>query len=246
MPSHRWLLASPVVSLVVAACSPAAYAPPSRGFALDSPITPAAGHQDVQGDLGRVGAPVFGPDLVAGQARLRRAITPEVTVEGEAGVLEVTNGGSTSTPREGYTGRAGVQLGRELDDAIRGAVTAGVGGGYARAAGGWTALDLGVAVAGEGRHVRPFLGAEVSFDRALSGRTFTITDGDARTTLRLANNATLRGTLGIEFGRPEAAVLLGVSLARIFAHDNGVVSGSSSTDDSDLFLALGAGVRIAL
>lgn len=237
----RWLL-----PLLLAACSPAAYAPPSRGFALDSPIAPAVGHQDVQGDLSRVGAPVFGPDLVSGQARVRRAVTPEVTVEGEAGVLEVTNGGGTSVSREGYTGRAGVMLGRELDDQIRGAITAGVGGGYAKAAGGWTAIDLGVAAAGQGPYVRPFLTAEVSFDRALSARHFTVTDGDAETVLRLANNATVRGTLGIEFGRPQAAVLLGISLARIFATDNGVVSGSSTTDDSDLFIAIGAGVRIAL
>jgi len=232
--------------LVLAACSPAAYAPPSRGFALDSPIAPTAGHQDVQGDLSRIGAPVFGPDLVSGQARVRHALTPEVTVEGEAGILEVTNGGTTSVSREGYTGRAGVMLGRELNDEIRGAITAGVGGGYAKAAGGWTAIDVGVAAAGEGRYVRPFLAAEVSLDRAISGHRFTVTDGDSETVLRLANNATVRGTLGIEFGRPEAAVLLGISLARIFANDNGVVSGSSSTDDTDLFIAIGAGVRIAL
>src|SRR5947199_197636 len=95
------------------ACTPRAVTPPARTFAMDSPTVPAIGHGDAQLDLAGVSS-ALGPSLASGGGHVRRSVAPGVTLEGDAGLLRVTNDGS-GPGRDAYTGRLGVLWKRDPD-----------------------------------------------------------------------------------------------------------------------------------
>lgn len=241
-------LALAAVAATTPACTPRAVTPPARTFAFDSATAPAAGGTDVQLDVARIGT-VWGPELVGGNARLRQAVRPGVVVEGELGTLHLLNDGAGGS-RNAYTGRAGVLLRPPEDQELRVALALGVGGGHAPAAGSWTTVDLGGVVSGSHRWFRPVVGADLGYSRPTGDRTFTVTepDGDA-TTLRLPANLTARVTAGVELGRDDRALLLGVSMIRFLLAEDSVVTPAPDAEapaDDDLYFALGVGARFAL
>lgn len=244
---------------VLAACTPAAYAPPARFTPLDSPSAPTAGGTDVQGEVGRLGT-IFGPSLVDGNVRARHAMTDHLVLEGETGMAGVTNEGSVvtesarttigvehpqSTSRDAYTGRAGAIL-QGIDGGVRGALTAGIGGGYSPVAGGWTSVDIGAGFGGTYRWIRPWFNGDLGVNQPVSARPFTVAYGDNEsTTLALQPNLMLRGTLGLELGPVDRAFVVGLSVTRVIADSNGA-SGSARSDGDDGFVGIAAGFRARL
>jgi hypothetical protein len=245
---------------LLAACAPALYTPAARPFSLDTPTTPAVGHQDVQADVGH-GSEIFGPDIFAGSGRLRHAVSEGVVVEGEAGVMRVLHDGTRSDGSSGYTGRGGVMLRSEEDGAVRGALTAGLGGGYAPVAGGWGSVDVGLAAAGTNHWFRPLFGVEGMLNHPIGAKTFTVSFADGAgvngapptptmTTLRFTDNGMLRFTFGFEVGPPDRALLLGMSLTQIMAASDGVVSTTNTDppakDRSPAFMSVSVAFRMSL
>jgi hypothetical protein len=264
--SPRHMVPARLLALaLVAACTPSAYAPPARLISLDSPTAPRARGTDVQAEIGRIGT-VFGPDLAAGNLRARHAITDKVVVEAETGMATVENEGTVvvnapvarsttgvpvthaSTSRDAYTGRAGAML-QGTDGAIRGALTAGLGGGYSPVAGSWTSVDVGAAVGGAGRWIRPWFTGELGLNQPLSARPFTVSYGDVdetdQTTLAMTSNVMVRSTLGLELGPIGRAFVLGLSVTRVYADSNGQL-GAQPDRDGDAFIAVAAGFRARL
>lgn len=241
----RTTLIVPILALA-GACSPVALTPNARAFPFDSPTTPAVGGQDVQADLATAGT-VFGPEAVAGDARYRRALSRVVTVEAEGGVLHVTNDGS-GPDRNAYTGRVGVIAHPTDDDDVRTSVSAGLGGGVAPATGAWGSVDVGAAIGGSNRWVRPFVGGDLSYNRVLVSDAFTVraTDGTA-TSLRLPDTVSARATGGLELGPPDRAVVLGFSMARMIGLETDRAAATTDAADPDeVVFAMGAGFRLGI
>lgn len=232
---------------VLAACTPRAVTPPSRTFALDTPLAPAAPGGDVQLDASRSGA-VWGPELVTGGARYRQNVDDRQVVEADAAILHVTNSGHGAR-RNAYTGRVGTLLRSSGGGA---ALALGIGGGYAPAGGIWAAADLGGWLSGQGRLFRPIMGGHLGYSRPLGDRTFVVHEPDEEmtpTTLRLPNNAYLQSTLGLELGPREGCVVVGASVVYFRKGEPSVVDGperEAEEDRDDVFFSLGLGVRAAL
>lgn len=245
------MLARAPLSLAVAlaaACTPRAFTPNARTLAIDSPETPGLGHADLQGDLGLAGAP-FGPDATDGGLRYRRTVREGMTVEGEGRVLYLTTEDDeqkNTASRSAVTGRVGLMLQPAKDDAVRSALTIGVGGGHSATAGQWASVDLGGVIGGGHRLFRPFIGGDVSYNAAVGSKRFDVvdTDDDSAVTLELPNTVGLRATAGLELGPPDAAAVVGFSLARMIGLEPDVV-GSTDKDD-EVVVALGLGFRLAL
>jgi hypothetical protein len=248
---------------LVAACTPAAYAPPARLISLDSPTGPQARGTDLQGEVGRIGT-LWGPALSNGNLRARHALSDSVVLEGETGIAHVENEGtvvttptslarsttvpvrSTSSSRDGYTGRAGVML-QGIDGSIRGALTAGLGGGYSPVAGGWTSIDLGASAGGTNRYIRPWFAGELGFNQPLSHRSFIVDYGDnEQAVLALTANLMARGTFGLELGPVRRAFVLGLSITRVYADTNGALDVNHAEAGGDAYVAVAAGFRALL
>ena len=253
---------------LVAACTPSAYAPPARLISLDSPTAPTARGTDVQGEIGRIGQ-IFGPDVAAGNLRARHALSDNLVIEGEGGLAKVENEGtvvvnqpiarstggtgtlltSSSDSRDAYTARGGVIL-QGIDGGVRGALTAGAGGGYSPTAGSWTAIDLGASVGGTGHWVRPWFAGDLGLNQPLNARPFSVQYGDLdqtdTTTLEMTTNLMVRGTFGLEIGPVSRALVLGLSITRLYADSNGQLGADSSIDPGGAFVAVAAGFRALL
>ncbi len=206
-----------LVSLL-AACTPIAVTPGARTFTTDSPAAPAGG-TDVQIAAGHTGQ-IFGPSVGTGGVRLRHTIEPGVIGEVDGGTLRVDNDGDGPN-RNAYTGRLGVLLQTAGQHAAFGV---GVGGGIAPAAGNWTSVDAGVVVGGGYRYLRPVLGGWVGYSAPAGNRTFTVTAGDDRTTLRLPHDLFATVNLGLEIGPPDCALLVGMTVVQFWLREDSVVA----------------------
>lgn len=239
-PSVLLWLALPAAS---AACSPSVYTPPARVAALDTPGIPNQGG-DVQVDVGGGGA-FWGPtfDNTAGRARF--AVNDSLAVEGEAGVLHVTNDG-TGGSRDAYTGRAGLVWHTRDARSLQAAAGFGAGGGWSPAAGKWTAFDVtGGISAPRTWPVRPFVSASVSFDRPFDNPVFTVTDPSGDTTnLRLTPNQIETITLGLDVGSPQLSAVFGLSMLFVNSETDGVVP-LDGFSGSQMFVTFGAALRYA-
>jgi len=224
-----------------AACSPRAVTPPARTFVMDSPAL-ATGKGDLQADVSRV-ATFWGPELTSGNGRLRRAVSDETILEGEVGVLHVTNSGDAAS-RDAYTGRVGA-IWRTEDQFA--AIGVGIGGGMSPAAGSWGAVDAGVLLSGTHRYIRPILEGDLGYSAPFDdSRTFSVTESDGtRSTLRLPHNATGKLTFGLELGDRTASMLLGLSFIKFWQAETSRV-GSDEPPDNDVYVALGLGFRVGI
>lgn len=216
---------------------------------MESPGAPAVGGTDVQLDIARLGAPQWGPQVIGGNARLRRTVKPGVSVEAETGVLRVINSNGSGArgeagDRNGYTGRIGVLL-HSRDRSM--ALGAGLGGGLSAAAGNWGAADVHGVIGGTHRHVRPMLGSGLGYSAPFGDETFVVRESHGeQATLRLPRNLFAHVSLGLELGPRDRALVVGASMVRFWLRDDSVVSPTSDGDhESEVFFAIGAGLRLA-
>jgi hypothetical protein len=238
----RWVLP---ITVCVGACTPRAVTPPSRTFVMDSPSAPAAGHSDVQLDAAGIGE-TWGPNLVGGNARLRRTVEPGVSVEADAGVLHVTNPGQGGD-RNGYTGRLGVLL---HSQDRHWALGAGLGGGLSQTAGNWGSVDVHGVISGAHHYIRPMLGGGIGYSTPFGDRTFVVSqsgEDQPGTTLQLPRNVIGQLHVGLELGPPDQALVLGVSGLRFWLREDSRVSMTTASAHLDeTFAAVGIGLRIAI
>lgn len=198
--------------------------------------------------VARVGT-IWGPELVNGDTRVRHALRDGVVLDAEAGLLHLTNEGNGDN-RNAVTGRLGVML-RPPEwetQELRVALTAGIGGGHAPAAGDWGAFDVGVMLAGSHRWVRPVVGAGGGISRPFGDTTFTVTEanGDA-TMLRLPKNLTANFAAGVELGPAARTVILGASLTHFWLQEGSVIAPvPEDEEDTDVYFAIGGAARFAL
>ena len=231
-----------VLATATAACTPHAVTPGARTFVMDSPLAPEVGHHDAQIDIAGIGQ-LWGPELVNGNARLRRTVSPGVVLEGEAGILHVTNAG-TGGDRNGYTGRVGVLL--QSEDR-RAALAIGAGGGTSLVAGSWGSADIGGMLTGKHAWIRPVLAADIGYSAPFGDQTFTVAEEDGtQTTLRLPRNIIAKVSLGLELGDRAASMLIGVSMVRFYLSESSVVDSVAEDYEDDGYLAAGLGIRFAL
>ena len=128
--------------LSLAGCSYQLVSPPARMVSLDSARTAAPG-ETVAGVHAAGYAAVFDPSVGVGSVGIRRGVTERIEVDADATWARVVYDGFPDIDCDIFAGRVGGKL---ANGRGWGALTAGVGGGYAPAAGGFTALDVGAVV----------------------------------------------------------------------------------------------------
>lgn len=135
-------------------CSYQVYSPPAHMVALESARTLAPGETTLAAK-GTYQGEVLEPDLAAGSAVVRRGITEKVEMTGEVSYSRVLVGDQESDLHLNpgiYATRVGVKLAPNHHLAV----TSGIGGGVAPAAGAFGAIDVGGIVSYDNCWVVPF------------------------------------------------------------------------------------------
>jgi len=233
------LLAASLVAL--AACSQHLYSPPTQAYQVAPVHTLDSNDRAVDIDAS-THAQIFDPGFDAASGRLRAGIgnNAEVSLEGMGAMID-SNTVSTAN-RDIYAGRGGVRINPD-----RGPVsfTAGVGGGYAPAAGGFAAVDGGVSVGFDNCYVVPVASASLFASQPLSARAVDVTvdsDKPMTSTPHRTAGATFRGGFRVSLspsschaGRQVPWITAGLDLTTLV----------DASSDAQL-LGLGAGLTIPL
>ncbi|HTJ45859.1 MAG TPA: hypothetical protein VL463_27335 [Kofleriaceae bacterium] len=224
-----------------AACSYTSYTPPSRMMPLETALAPAPNHTDLQAEGSMAGA-VMGFGTWNGALRLREGLDDNVAVTAEGGVMNVDGHAAAGTEHNAYMGRIGVHLHqRDRTEGPHVALTAGVGGGWSALAGRWVTQDVAVIVSGNGAWVVPFASLEGFASQPIDPQLFQYRTGESSTprTDVLTRTAGFRVTAGLEFRDgsgidSRASFLIGM-----------MMGGIEKPDDGDMFMGLGAALRLS-
>jgi hypothetical protein len=189
-------LAAALVLALAAACSQHLYSPPTQVYAV-APVHALDTDQRAVDIDGSTHSQIFDPGYDAGSARLRVGIgnDTELSIEG---MTAIVNSNSISTASRGvYAGRGGMRFNPD-----HGAIsfTAGVGAGYAPAAGSFAAIDGGISAGYDNCYVVPVASASVFASQPLEARAVDVTvDADRPMTSTPARTAgaTFRGGLRV-------------------------------------------------
>ena len=152
------------MSACASGCGYYVYSPPARGLPFDSAATLPRGRTGVALEGGHAGE-VFGPDVFAVGARVRRGLAEGVDGVVEASVLRVLGDSDARTHRNVYA----LRVGTKLRPWTHLAFTGGVGGG-ASAGGAFVSPDLGVVLSWENPFFVPLVGARGMFSQPLGAR----------------------------------------------------------------------------
>jgi len=133
-------------------CSYQLVSPPARMVNLESAKTAAPG-ETVAGVHGAGYTAIFDPGAVVTNASVRRGVAENLEVDGDLSWARVSYDGFPDIDRNIYAARAGAKMSNRGGSA---ALFGGVGGGFAPAAGGFTAVDVGAAVSYPNCYVVPF------------------------------------------------------------------------------------------
>lgn len=214
------------------ACTPTAFTPSARPLPLGTAQAPARGEHDVQLE-GNASGEIFGPGILSGNVRYRRGVTDQVALTGDLGLLRVDNEDATENPYAGMS-RVGVHVHGPATDELVAAAFAGVGGGYAPAAGGWASGDIGGMFTGTHRYVRPTLLVEAYAAQPFATQAFAAAD----TMLRLPRTYGVQGVFGFDLGPRDRAFLIGLAVSQLWASANDLQEATSAQ-----FIGLGGGFR---
>jgi hypothetical protein len=175
-----------------AACSYQLVSPPARMVSLESAPAVAPG-ETVVGARGAGYVSLSTPPVGVGSVGIRRGVQNGLEVEADATWARVRYDDYPDIDRNIFEGRLGAKL---ANQAGWGALTAGVGGGFAPAAGGFTAVDIGGVISYPSCFAVPFASATVfaSFPIGAKQVDFRNTDGS------LAASDTASTTMGFGLG----------------------------------------------
>ena len=222
-----------IASVFITGCSTRAFTPPARPMPLSPAQTPKTGEYDVQVD-GNANGAVFGPTLYTGNLRYRHGLSDQLSIVGDVGYARAEGHTADHLDPNAGTARVGGQLSAPAIDEIDAAVFAGVGGGYAPAAGGWGSVDVGGTLTGTHRYVRPMLVVNGYVSEPFATKVFTVTSE----MLRLPRTFGAQGLVGLDLGPRDRAVLIG--LAAAFLHG---IATDVHEAEQDVFIGLGGGFR---
>jgi hypothetical protein len=152
---NRIACALVLVLVPLAGCSYQLVSPPARMVSLESAKTATPG-ETVVGVHGAGYASVFDPGVGVGSAGVRRGVAEQVEVDADASWGHLSYDGYPDIDRNIFAGRIGAKASNRRGWA---AIVGGVGGGYAPAAGGFTAADVGGVVSLPNCAVVPFASA---------------------------------------------------------------------------------------
>ena len=148
----RWAATTIALASCLAGCSYQLVSPPARMINLESARTAAPG-ETVAGLHGGAYAAIFDAGASIANATVRRGVAEELEVDADASWAHVDYDGFPDLDRNIYAARVGAKLSNRGGWA---AVFGGLGGGYAPAAGGFSALDVGGALSFPNCYVVPF------------------------------------------------------------------------------------------
>lgn len=133
-------------------CSYQLVSPPARMVNLESAKTVAPG-ETVGGLHGAAYTGIFDPAAVVTNAGVRRGIADDLEIDGDLSWARLSYDGFPDIDRNIYAARVGAKLSNHQGFA---ALFGGVGGGFAPAAGGFTAADAGVVMSLPNCYLVPF------------------------------------------------------------------------------------------
>jgi hypothetical protein len=234
------------------ACSYQLSSPPARMVHLESARTLAPGEMSAA-LKGTAQAALFDPAVAAGTAVVRRGLTESLEVNGEvtyASLLADYEDDQVGINPSIYAGRVGMKLakGRHV------ALTAGLGGGFAPAAGGFAATDVGGIVSYDNCYVVPFGSLSAFLSQPVGAKTVDFGShgtSQASTSYGFSAAAGLEVPLahqGCREGRAAPKLQLGANTnyirntsSQVTAQDGPIVQ---SAGGEYLSLGLAAGVEI--
>ena len=219
------------VLLLVGACNHNVYTPPSRAFAIASPQVLADGQTTARANVSS-SSQLFGPEIVAGSAGIRRGLANNVELVADASYAQVVESSAAGTNRNIAMGRIGGKA--HPTESHNLAVTAGVGGGHAPAAGTYASADVGAVVGYENRYLIPFASVGAFASVPIDPKEVDTTQpGDSAQELDTPEK-TLGLTVGVGLKIPlqTSALLLGMTWVHV-----------RDDDSQDGFMTIGAGVE---
>ncbi len=219
------------ILLLVGACNHNVYTPPARAFAITSPQVLADGQTTVRANVSS-SSQLFGPEIVAGSAGMRRGMSNNLELVADTSFAQVVEASAAGTNRNITMGRIGGKA--HPTESHNLAVTAGVGGGYAPASGAYASADVGAVVGFENRYLIPFASVGAFASVPLDPKEVNTTQpGDSEQRLDTPEK-TLGLTIGVGLKIPlqTAALLLGMTWVQV-----------RDDDSQDEFMTIGAGVE---
>jgi len=228
--------------LLSSACSQHLYAPPTQAYALDPVHAQASGTSSLDVE-GSTHSQIFDPAFNAANARLHTGIGNDAELSLESMFAGVDAHGVSMADRHVYAGRAGFRF-----NPGHGPLTfsTGIGGGYAPAGGGFTAIDGGVSLGYDNCVLVPIASASTFVSQPIDARRVDVTDDpNAGPTYSIAHR-TLGGTIrtGLRLSLSPSECRAGHQVPWLTAGFD-VTTLVDATSDAELF-GVGAGITIPL
>jgi len=185
-----WATALALVSL--GGCSYQLVSPPARIVNFESAKTAAPG-ETVAGLHGAAYSAIFDGGAYVANAAVRRGVAEDLELDADASWAHVDYDGFPDLDRNIYAARVGAKLSNRGGWA---ALFGGVGGGYAPAAGGFSALDVGGALSYPNCYLVPFADAFVFGSVPLAAKQVDFRNADGTVQATDKAEATYGGGLG--------------------------------------------------
>ena len=231
-------MAAFATAAILGGCSYQLVSPPARMINLESAKTAAPG-ETVVGVHGAGYAAIFDPGAAIASAGVRRGIAKGVEVDADASWAHVSYEGFPNINRNIYAARVGAKMSGWRD---RVALFAGAGGGYAPAAGAFSAIDVGGAVSYPNCYLVPFGNATVFGSQPIGARQVDFRNADG--TLASSDKASFTygfslGT-GLELpldrarcrqGLTAARLQLGVAASTLIPSEGAITTTTSTSSD---------------
>lgn len=208
---------------------------------MDTTGIPPGGATTIQAETS-LNMALVGPGLASGGVGIRRGVTDRLAVSADTSFMHVSGISYTDIHPNIYAGRLGAKLDLEVQSL---AVTGGLGGGYAPAAGGFGSIDLGLVSSIENCVLVPFGAGRVFASLPIRARPVQVqeepagADGNPVTRTYTAENTfgiTVESGVKIPLDRrceSRAGLLLGVGVTLLGDGDN-----------SELFTNVGLAVQV--
>ncbi len=225
------LLALAPALALAGACNHNVYTPPARAFAVTSPQVLQPGETAARGTISS-SSQLFGPEIFAATAGVRRGAHEDLEVVGDASFAKVNEGTAAGTNRNIAMGRIGAKVNPTESPNL--AVTAGVGGGYAPASGMYASADVGVVVGYENRYLVPFASFGAFASVPIDPKEVDTTQPSDSEQHVDTPEKTQGLTIGVGLKRPfeTSALFVGITWTKV--RDN---------DSEDEFMSIGVGVE---
>jgi|GEM_PF-1199391 hypothetical protein len=226
------------IAMTVGGCSYQLVSPPARMVNLESAKTAAPG-ETVAGLHGAAYTGIFDPAVAIANASVRRGIADDVEVDGDLSWGRLSYDGYPDINRNVYAARVGAKMSNAGGWA---AVFGGLGGGFAPAAGGFSAVDVGGTLSYPNCYVVPFANAMVFGSAPIGARQvdFRNADGSVHYSDKADPTYGFGWGAGLEIplsrgrcrsGLTSPRLQLGVSLNELISSEGPIVTTTTTQSD---------------